>query len=41
MKTIQIEAVNRADYGKKATKEGIGMMMTGLPAETEKEGDAQ
>ena len=27
--------------GKKATKEGIGMMMTGLPAETEKEGDAQ
>ena len=27
--------------GKKATKEGIGMMMTGLPAETEKEDDAQ
>ena len=27
--------------GKKATKEGIGMMMTGLPAESEKEGDAQ
>ena len=27
--------------GKKATKEGIGMMMTGLSAETEKEGDAQ
>ena len=27
--------------GKKATKEGIGMMMTGLPAENEKEGDAQ
>lgn len=27
--------------GKKATKEGIGMMMTGLPATTEKEADAQ
>ena len=27
--------------GKSATKEGIGMMMTGLPAENEKEGDAQ
>ena len=27
--------------GKKATKEGIGMMMTGLPAQTQKEGDAQ
>lgn len=27
--------------GKKATKEGIGMMMTGLPAENEKEDDAQ
>ena len=27
--------------GKKATKEGIGMMMTGLPAESEKEADAQ
>ena len=27
--------------GKKATKEGIGMMMTGLSAETEKEDDAQ
>ena len=27
--------------GKKATKEGIGMMMTGLSAESEKEADAQ
>lgn len=27
--------------GKKATKEGIGMMMTGLPAEEEKEDDVQ
>ena len=27
--------------GKKATKEGIGMMMTNLPATTEKEADAQ
>ena len=27
--------------GKKATKEGIGMMMTGLPVETEKEDDVQ